>query len=102
MGKLPAGYWAKAWYGQLNHYWLRGEKETTLCGKTEMWSHRGDVEGMYRAVKQCPRCEAKIEKLRKEKELEESNGGDSTTMAPEGDDCKSTSEDAAIGERVQG
>ena len=40
--------------------------------------------------------------LREEKELEKSNRGDSTTMAPEGDDCKPTDKDTAIGERVQG
>jgi len=38
----------------------------------------------------------------KERELEKSNRGDSTTMAPEGDDCKPTDKDTAIGERVQG
>ncbi len=40
--------------------------------------------------------------IREERELEESNGGGGTVVAPEGDDGESTSEDLALGERVPG
>jgi hypothetical protein len=57
---------------------------------------RAEVTTYFVAVRNA------LMELRKERELEKSNGGDSTAMAPEGDDCKPTDKDTAIGERVQG
>ena len=54
------GFWAKAWGGQMNHFWLFDHNNRPLCQpnrKRELIPHRSGGAGGYKAANRyCERC----------------------------------------------